>query len=106
MSDRMYTAEDVLYMVRRVFDIFVVKNKKTGHFGASCVFPTKDGYMANVFRETCEHEHDEYDTIYYLLYQIASTKENGELPSNVMRLEEGEGHPLDVAIDIVSEPHE
>ena len=102
MSERFYTAENVLDLVIRVYNVGVLKHKTRDEIICSAVFPSKDGGMTMVNAGTAE---DHYDILYSLLYKIAETKRDGKLPDNVMALREDEAHPIDVAIDLREEKH-
>lgn len=104
ISERFYTVENVLDLVRRVFNITVISNKDKTEWVSNVVFPGKEKNtwfaMANGGKgEDC------YDGLYCLLHQIAKFKQEGKTPDRVMAIRKGEGHPIDIAIDLLNEKH-
>jgi len=102
MNERFYTSENVLDLVVRVFNVTVITNKNKDEWVSNVVFPTKDAWMTMANGGKGE---DYYDGLYCLLYKIAEFKQNGKMPDKVMMLRDGEGHPADVAIDLLKEKH-
>jgi len=100
MSERFYTAENVLDLVRRVFNVTVLSNKDKTEWISNVVFPRPDGWMTMANGGKGK---DYYDGLYTLLYQIAKFKQEGKMPDNVMALREGESHPVEVLIDLKNE---
>jgi len=100
MCDRFYTAENVLDLVQRVFNVVVVGHKDKTEWISNVAFPVKNGMftMANSGKGK-----DHYDGLYMLLYQIAKFKDEGKMPERVMLMREGESHPMDVAIELLEE---
>lgn len=103
MSERFYTAENVLDLVQRVFNITVLSHKDKTEWVSRVVFPgnrPEDGWMTMANGGKGE---DHYDGLYCLLYQIAKTKQEGVIPEGVMKLHPNEGDPIDVAVDLLQE---
>lgn len=103
MTERFYGPENVLELVRRVFNISVLKHNERDEYVCNIVFPMdKPGEF---FTMSSGGKGDLYDNMYCLLYQIAKFKDEGKMPEKVMLLEGGDSHPVDVAIDLLKEKH-
>ncbi len=102
MSERLYTPENVLDLVIRVFNVAVVVSKDKTEWVSNVVFPGKEKNSWFTMANGGKGE-DHYDGLYCLLYQIAKFKAEGKMPENVMAIREGEGHPMSIAIDLLKE---
>lgn len=100
--NRFYTVENVLDLVCRVFNITVISNKDKTEWVSNVVFPGEEKNVWFTMANGGKGE-DCYDGLYCLLYQIAKFKEEGKMPDRVMTIREGEGHPIDIAMDLLKE---
>jgi len=100
MCDRRYTAENVLDLVTRVFNIAVISNKDKTEHVSEVTFPHDKGWMRIA---SAGKGKDHYDGLYMLLYQIATIKHTGKVPDNMMQIREDEGSPAAIAIGLLEE---
>lgn len=107
MSERFYTAENVLDLVRTVFPLRVLKNEK-GDCICQLAFTTEDRKwmtLSNMLKDK-DAKYDVYDTMYCLLKQAAQVRLGGiEKAENIHVAEEGED-PIEALCSIIKEDKE
>lgn len=103
---REYTAENVLDLVREVFNITVMSNKDRTEWLSRVCFPGNapgDGYVVMAGGGKGK---DYYDGLYILLWKIANWKRTGNMPENVHEMSPYGGEPLHEVINLLKQKGE